>query len=368
MDLQKTLTNAGRKLAPGLAATYDVLKNAQDTYNDMSTYNQDKVKQRIKEDALNRIDNKMANLKVSSQKNYKMSREVRPKSNDFSSSAARNRGLSNDYYGRYLKDMDERGKLREARDWLSSTNNTWNNEKTSIQQNLATKWRKIIQTLNDVASDIVNSPEFQYAKDSWQFQEMARINADNHIWPAWENVVYNLNTYQRTSPNWLDKWTSANSLNKAVDEYNKMLEMYWNNTTWWPKNNEWKFYWQDYMRYQDNKNWPIQYEYTVGWDKWNAILWWQRYEKQEFKFQTTSWTDLIKQMKDLTKQYNNQLELRKQNRQKRNEFVQKWQENSKEAKAFLDEYFKYNNQATETLNTLRIARDSYMNLVNSYKK
>ena len=73
-------------------------------------------------------------------------------------------------------------------------------------------------------------------------------------------------------------------------------------------------------------------------------------------------------MKDLTKQYNNQLELRKQNRQKRNEFVQKWQENSKEAKAFLDEYFKYNNQATDTLNTLRTARDSYMNLVNSYRK
>jgi hypothetical protein len=29
---------------------------------------------------------------------------------------------------------------------------------------------------------------------------MAEINADNHIGPAFENVVYNLNRYYRTSP------------------------------------------------------------------------------------------------------------------------------------------------------------------------
>jgi hypothetical protein len=73
-------------------------------------------------------------------------------------------------------------------------------------------------------------------------------------------------------------------------------------------------------------------------------------------------------MRDLTKQYNNQLQLRKQNWQKRNNLVQKWQENSKDAKSFLDEYFKYNTQANDTLNALRSARDGYMNLVNSYKK
>lgn len=243
--------------------------------------------------------------------------------------------------------------------WIKETS-----RRINIPQNLDKIWRKIVQTYNNV----INSPEAQFIKDSWQLQQMAQVNADNHIWPAFQRVVDNMNRYYRTSPGWSDRWASASDITKAVDEYNKMLEQYWANTTWWPKNNEWKFYWQDYMRYQDNKNWPIQYEYTVGWDKWNAILWWQRYEKQEFKFQTTSWTDLIKQMKDLTKQYNNQLELRKQNRQKRNEFVQKWQENSKEAKAFLDEYFKYNNQATDTLNILRTARDSYMNLVNSYRK
>jgi predicted DNA-binding protein YlxM (UPF0122 family) len=245
--------------------------------------------------------------------------------------------------------------------------NNWTKEtsrRINISQNLDKMWRKIAQTYNNV----INSPEAQFIKDSWQLQQMAQVNADNHIWPAFQRVVDNMNRYYRTSPSWSDRWASASDITKAVDEYNKMLEQYWANTTWWPQNSEWKFRWQDYMRYQDNKNWPIQYQYTVEWDKWNAILWWQRYENQEFKFQTQSWTDLIKQMKDLTKQYNNQLELRKQNRQKRNEFVQKWQENSKEAKAFLDEYFKYNNQATDTLNTLRTARDSYMNLVNSYRK
>lgn len=234
----------------------------------------------------------------------------------------------------------------------------------TIYNALSNRGRQIKQAVNN----IVNSPEAQFIRDTWQLQKMAQVNADNHIWPAFQRVVDNMNRYYRTSPSWSDRWATAKDVTNAVNEYNTMLEQYWANTTWRPKNDEWKFYRQDYMRYQDNKNWPIQYQYTVEWDKWNAILWWQRYEKQEFKFQTTSWTDLIKQMKDLTKQYNNQLELRKQNRQKRNEFVQKWQENSKEAKAFLDEYFKYNNQATDTLNTLRTARDSYMNLVNSYRK
>ena len=234
----------------------------------------------------------------------------------------------------------------------------------TIYNALSNKGRQIKQAVNN----IVNSPEAQFIKDSWQLQQMAQVNADNHIWPAFQRVVDNMNRYYRTSPGWGDRWASASDVTKAVDEYNKMLEQYWANTTWRPKNNEWKFYWQDYMRYQDNKNWPIQYQYTIEWDKWNAILWWQRYENQGFKFQTQSWTDLLKQMSNLTKQYNNQLELRKQNWQKRNELVQKWQENSKEARAFLDEYFKYNNQATDTLNTLRTARDSYVNLVNSYKK
>ena len=235
----------------------------------------------------------------------------------------------------------------------------------TIYNALSNKGRQIKQAVNSIA----NSPEVQFIKDSWQLQQMAQVNADNHIWPAWENVVYNLNQYQRTSPSWSDRWVAADSLNKAVDNYNAMLKQYWSNTSWWPMNDKWEYHWQDYARYLDNRYNPlIQYKYTVEWDKWNAILWWQRYEKQEFKFQTISWTDLIKQMKDLTKQYNNQLELREQNRQKRNEFVQKWQENSREAKAFLDEYFKYNNQATDTLNTLRTARDSYMNLVNSYRK
>lgn len=240
--------------------------------------------------------------------------------------------------------------------------------KSSTQKNLDTKWRKLTQTLNNIVGNVVNSPAVQYAKDSWQFQEMARINADNHIWPARENVVYNLNTYKRTSPSWADRAVSAQSLSNAVDEYNKMLEVYWKNTSWWPKNSGWRYYRQDYMRYKDYDDKPYQFEYTVKWDKWNAILNWQHYEPQQFKFQLWSWVELLNQMRDLTKQYNNQLELRKQNRQKRNEFVQKWQESSKEAKAFLDEYFKYNNQATDTLNALRTARDSYMNLVNSYKK
>jgi len=244
--------------------------------------------------------------------------------------------------------------------WIKETS-----RRINIPQNLDKIWRKIVQTYNNV----INSPEAQFIKDSWQLQQMAQVNADNHIWPAWENVVYNLNQYQRTSPSWSDRWVAADSLNKAVDNYNAMLKQYWSNTSWWPMNDKWEYHWQDYARYIDNRyDTPIQYQYTIEWDKWNAILWWQRYENQGFKFQTQSWTDLLKQMSNLTKQYNNQLELRKQNWQKRNELVQKWQENSKEARAFLDEYFKYNNQATDTLNTLRTARDSYVNLVNSYKK
>ena len=58
MDIQKTLTNAWRKLAPGLAATYDVLKNAQDTYNDMYWYDQYLTRERVKADVQNRLDAK----------------------------------------------------------------------------------------------------------------------------------------------------------------------------------------------------------------------------------------------------------------------------------------------------------------------
>lgn len=241
----------------------------------------------------------------------------------------------------------------------------------TIYNAIYNKGRQIKKAVNNM----VSSPEAKFIRDSWQLQQMAQVNADNHIWPAFQRVVDNMNRYYRTSPGWSDRAATATDVTKSVNEYNKVLGQYWANTTWWPQNKEWKFNWQDYMRYQDYKGndswvyqWPYQFEYTVEWNKWNAILWWQRYKKQEFKFDTTEWANLIKQMKDLTKQYNNQLQLRKQNWQKRNSLVQKWQENSKDAKSFLDEYFKYNTQAIDTLNALRNARDGYMNLVNSYKK
>ncbi|MBO7716534.1 MAG: hypothetical protein J6S85_23415 [Methanobrevibacter sp.] len=62
MDLQKTLTNAGRKLAPGLAVVYDTLKNAQDIYNDMRHYDQYRTRERVQNDAINRIYQKINNI------------------------------------------------------------------------------------------------------------------------------------------------------------------------------------------------------------------------------------------------------------------------------------------------------------------
>lgn len=232
----------------------------------------------------------------------------------------------------------------------------------TIYNALSNRGRQIKQAVNNV----VNSPEVQYAKDSWQFQEMARINADNHIWPARENVVYNLNTYKRTSPSWADRAVSAQSLSKAVDEYNKMLEMYWKNTSWWPKNNGWRYYWQDYMRYQDYDK-PYQFEYTVKWDKWNAILNWQRYEPQQFKFQLWSWVELLNQMRDLTKQYNELESLEKTVWPLWNSLREQWKWDTKEAKKYLDKRSEYNEKKIDTLNALRSTKDIYNNLVNSYK-
>lgn len=45
MDLQKTLTNAWRRLAPRLTAVYDELINAQNTYNNMSGYDKYRVRE-----------------------------------------------------------------------------------------------------------------------------------------------------------------------------------------------------------------------------------------------------------------------------------------------------------------------------------
>lgn len=239
--------------------------------------------------------------------------------------------------------------------------------KSSTQKNLDTKWRKLTQALNNIVSNVVNSPEVQYAKDSWQFQEMARINADNHIWPARENVVYNLNAYKRTSPSWADRAVSAQSLSNAVDEYNRMLEMYWKNTSWWPKNSGWKYYRQDYMRYKDYDDKPYQFEYTVKWDKWNAILNWQRYEPQQFKFQLWSWVELLNQMRDLTKQYNELESLEKTVWPLWNSLREQWKWDTKEARKYLDKRSEYNEKKIDTLNALRSTKDIYNNLVNSYK-
>lgn len=244
--------------------------------------------------------------------------------------------------------------------WIKETS-----RRINIPQNLDKMWRKIVQTYNNV----INSPEVQYAKDSWQFQEMARINADNHIWPARENVVYNLNQYQRTSPSWSDRWVAADSLDKAVDNYNAMLKQYWSNTSWWPMNNKWEYHWQDYARYIDNRyDAPIQYEYTVEWDKGNVILNWQQYEPQKFKFETQSWVDLLNQMSDLTKQYNELEALEKTVRPQWNALREQWKWDTKEAREYLDQWSKYNEEKIKVFNTLRQARDNYYNLVNNYWK
>lgn len=233
----------------------------------------------------------------------------------------------------------------------------------SFLSNIASKWRQAKQ----VVEDVINSPEAKFIQDSWQLQKMAEINADNHIGPAFENVVYNLNRYYRTSPGWMDRVTTATDVSKAVDEYNKALQIYWASTSWWPKNKEWKFRWQDYMKYKDNMdNAPIQYQYVVEWDKWNMILWWQPYQRQKFKFQFSG-ADLIKQMNSLSGQYNNQLNLRKENWQRWNKLVQEWKQDTKEAKALLDEYFKYNNQSIDTLNKIRAVRDVYVDLVSTMR-
>ena len=57
------------------------------------------------------ISNKIVQKKSEANENYKMSREVRPSRNDFSSTAKVNRNLSNSYYSRYQKNMDDVKKL-----------------------------------------------------------------------------------------------------------------------------------------------------------------------------------------------------------------------------------------------------------------
>lgn len=235
----------------------------------------------------------------------------------------------------------------------------------TIYNALSNKGRQIKQAVNN----IVNSPEAQFIRDTWQFQKAAQVNADNNIAPAWENVVYNLNQYQRTSPSWSDRWVAADSLNKAVDNYNTMLKQYWSNTSWWPMNDKWEYHWQDYARYLDNKyNPPIQYKYTVEWEKGNAILNWQQYQPQKIEFETQSWVDLIKQMSDLAKQYNELEALEKTVRPQWNALREQWKWDTKEAREYLDQWSKYDEEKIKVFNALRQAKDNYMNLVNSYRK
>lgn len=224
-----------------------------------------------------------------------------------------------------------------------------------------------MDTLLWLLDNIKNSPELKYIKDTWQAQKMAEVNADNNIWPARENVVRELNKYQRTSPSWVDKLVASSSLSKAVNEYNKMLEKYWKNTSWWPKNDEWKFYRQDYARYQDNPE-MSQYEYSTKWDKWNNILNWQAYEKKEFKFKTSSWVDLLNQIKDLNKQYNKLEELQKTVWPKWNKLREQWKWDTPEAKKYLDKRAEYDTKKISIINTIRNAEDAYRDLVNNENK
>lgn len=233
----------------------------------------------------------------------------------------------------------------------------------TIYNALSNRGRQIKQAVNN----IVNSPEAQFIRDTWQLQQMAQVNADNNIGPAWENVVYNLNRYKRSSPAWWDRWVAADALDDSVARYNEALKAYWNNTTWWPKNNEWEFRWQDYVRYRDYGT-PYQYAYTTEGEKANAILSWWRYEPQKFEFQTQSWANLIRQMRELTSQYNKLEELQKVVWPQRNALKEQWKWDTKEARQYLDQWAEYDKEKTNILNALRQAKDNYYNLVNSYKK
>lgn len=221
--------------------------------------------------------------------------------------------------------------------------------------------------LDDIIKKV--SPDIKYIKDTEQLKKKSEVDADNHIWPAWENVVYNLNQYQRTSPSWSDKLAAANSLNKAVEKYNEMLKKYWSNTSWWPMNDKWEYHWQDYARYIDNRyDPPTQYKYTVEWDKANAILNWWTYEKQEFKFKSKDWADLIKQINKLEKRYNELEELEKKVWPKWNSLKEQWKWSTKEAKQYLNQRFEYDNEKTKIINSMRQAEDDYRNLVDNYSK
>lgn len=216
--------------------------------------------------------------------------------------------------------------------------------------------------------NIKNSPEVKYAKDTWQFDKKAEVDADNHIWPAREKVVYNLDRYKRSSPNWWDRWVNANSLDEAVAEYNKMLKKYWDKTSWWAMDDNWEFHWQDYTRYMDDKyNKPLQYSYTVEWEKSNAILNWWKYDKQDFKFNTKDWAILTKQINKLNDRYKELDNLQKKVRPKWNSLREQWKEDTEEAKQYLNKRAEYDNEKIEIINSIRKLENDYRDLVNNYK-
>lgn len=234
---------------------------------------------------------------------------------------------------------------------------------------LFNKWRKTKQQINNVVNTynkIMASPEVQYIKDTWQFQKAAQVNADNHIWPAFNNVVSMYNTLNSPNISATQKgYIRRPEMDKAVDEYNKALKEYWQYTTWWPSNSKWEYHIQDKFG-ADRYGASWAYSYTNKWKKANAIWSWQEYRPQEFKFQTQSWADLIRQMNYLSGRYNELDALEKTVWPQWNALREQWKWDTKEARGYLDQWFVYDKEKMEIYRALRRARDDYYNLVQNY--
>lgn len=150
MDLQKTLTNAWRKLFPAATAVYDELVNAQNAYNNMSEYDKYKVRENIPEIYNQWIQRRIDNL----EKDYQYARDIYDKKDRY---IQEQRSKNNSFW--------LGGKVHVANYWYTR----YNNDLDKIKE---LEWKKLV-TNKELADFIpVNNSPLKEGNKQWTIDDI----------------------------------------------------------------------------------------------------------------------------------------------------------------------------------------------------
>lgn len=225
----------------------------------------------------------------------------------------------------------------------------------TIYNALSNRGRQIKQAVNSIA----NSPEVRFISNPQVAENLAMMNADNHLWEAYTNVMNQF--IDARSP----RIKNVDDAIAAGRTYKDLYDEFWQYTTGWPSWNwenlatrmqAYNSYWR-----RDNGRDLRRWDWWLNWEKWAAIEEWQKFVPYNISNYVKSGANLLREMDILVKG------IKELERQEAMAYKLVGAADDRDYERLQKEYLKSNQKTRAARDLLAEKRAEYYNLINNYR-